>query len=178
MELTERTIKSETLYEGVVVTLTLDEVELPNGHRARREVARHPAGVAVVALDDQNRIALVEQYRYPMGQVMLELPAGKLEPGENPADGGARELGEETGLEAGEMISLGSVVSSPGFCDEELFLYLARDLKRGRSHPDEDEFLEVSWVPMDTLVKRIMDGTVTDGKTVAGVLKAKLWLER
>jgi ADP-ribose pyrophosphatase len=178
MDLTEHTLSSETIYRGRVATLTVDQARLPNGASATREVVRHPKGVAVLALDEADRVVLVEQYRYPIGRTLVEIPAGKLEPGEDPRTGALRELSEEAGVEPEELIDLGSLYVSPGFCDEEIYLYLARGLRQVACHPDEDEFLDVSWMPLDRLVEQVMAGQVRDGKTVAAALKAKAWLGR
>lgn len=178
MDLTEKTLSSEVIYRGVISTVVLDQVRLPNGAAAAREVVRHPKGVAVLALDGEDRAVLVTQYRYPLGKTLLEIPAGKLDPGEDPRVGALRELSEEAGVEPEELIGLGSIYVSPGFCDEEIYLYLARGLKQGDCHPDEDEFLDVSWMPLDQLTDQVMTGEIRDGKTVAAVLKAKQWLGR
>ena len=175
MELTERTISSETIFEGKIITVQRDMARLPDGKSASREVVRHPGGVTVLPLGADGTVTLVRQYRYPLGQELLELPAGKLERnGEDHRSAAIRELGEETGLEAGELTYLGYMVSSPGFCDEKLHLYLARDLTFGATHPDADEFLQVRRLPFDTLLARCLSGEIEDGKTVAAVLKAKL----
>ena len=177
MELTERTLHSKTVFEGRIITVQVDEARLPDGKTAGREVVRHPGGVTVLPLGADNTVTLVRQYRYPLGQELLELPAGKLERnGEGHRAAAIRELGEETGLEAGQLIYLGHLVSSPGFCDERLHLYLARDLVQKQQHLDEDEFLNVVTMPFDQLLARVMDGTVIDAKTVAAVLKAKVLL--
>ena len=176
MDLTERTVERETLFTGTIVTLQLDQVELPNGAPARREVVRHPGGVAVLALDGEGQVTLVRQYRYPMGQVVLELPAGKLDPGEDPALAARRELSEETGLEVEELTDLGCLLASPGFCDEVLHAFLGRGITRRARHPDEDEFLEVVTMPFGELVEQVMSGAVTDAKTVATTLKVKVLL--
>ena len=178
MDLTEKTLSSEVIYRGVITTVQLDKAQLPNGATATREVVRHPNGVAVLALDGDDRVVLVTQYRYPLGKTLLEIPAGKLDPGEDPRAGALRELSEEAGVEPEELIGLGSIYVSPGFCDEEIYLYLARGLRQGACHPDEDEFLDVSRMPFDRLVDRIMAGEISDAKTVAAVLKAKQWLGR
>lgn len=178
MDLTERMVEHTTPYKGVIVDVELDKAELPNGRVARREVVDHPGGVAAIPLNADGTVTVVRQYRYPMGRVLTEIPAGKLERGEEPRAGILRELHEEIGAQVGELIDLGCVYPSPGFCREVLHLYLARDLTYGACAPDEDEFLEVVRIPFDTLVQQVMDGTLRDGKTVAAVLKAKVLLER
>lgn len=178
MDLTEHTVESKTIFEGKIVKLTLDQARLPNGTLASREVVYHPGGVAVLALDEDKMVTLVQQYRYPIGQVLLELPAGKLDHGaeEDQLLGAKRELSEETGLEADEWTYLGYTLASPGFCNEALHMYLARGLHRSQQHPDEDEFLDVITMPFDRLVEQVMDGTITDAKTVATTLKVKVLL--
>ena len=177
MNLTERMVSSQTIFEGKIVKVTLDQAELPNGNLAAREVVYHPGGVAVLALDEDHNVALVRQFRYPIQRELLELPAGKLDHGaEDKLLGAQRELSEETGLEAAQWTYLGCMLASPGFCDEELHMYLARDLKRRDQHLDEDEFLNVETMPFDRLVQQVMDGTITDAKTVATTLKVKILL--
>jgi len=178
MELWERTVSSQTIFEGKIVKVTLDQAELPNGTIAAREVVYHPGGVAVLALDEDNTVSLVRQFRYPIQRELLELPAGKLDhgPEEDRLLGAQRELSEETGLEASEWTYLGYMLASPGFCDEALHMYLARGLKRTGQHLDEDEFLNVETMPFETLVEQVMDGTITDAKTVATTLKVKVLL--
>ena len=166
MDLTERTVESKTLFDGIIVTLKVDQAQLPDGKVATREVVEHPGGVAILALDEENNVTLVQQYRYPFHQVLLELPAGKLDAGEDHRPAAIRELSEETGLE----------LASPGFCTERLHMYLARDLRKKESHPDEDEFLNVITMPFQQLLEQVMDGTVEDAKTVATVLKTKVLL--
>ena len=176
MDLTERKVSGETVFEGRIVRVTVDQARLPDGKLAVREVVYHPGGVAILPLDENNNVTLVRQYRYPIGQLLLELPAGKLDPGEDHRPAAARELSEETGLEAGELTYLGYILASPGFCDEALHMYLARKLTRKQRHPDEDEFLDVVSMPFDQLLSQVMDGTITDAKTVATVLKVKVLL--
>ena len=177
MDLTERMESSQTIFEGHIVKLTVDQVRLPDGNPAQREVVYHPGGVAVLALDGENRVTLVRQYRYPIRQLLLELPAGKLDQGlEDPIEGARRELAEETGLEAEEWTYLGHILASPGFCTEDLHMYLARGLTRKGQHLDEDEFLDVVTMPFEELVGQVMDGTITDAKTVAATLKVKVLL--
>lgn len=178
LDLTEHTLESRVAYAGRILTVEVDQARLPDGKTATREVVRHPGGVTILPLCGDDTVLLVRQYRYPFGRVLTELPAGKMDRGEDPAHAAVRELQEETGAVASEMISLGSVYASPGFCDEELHLYLATGLTLGQDHPDEDEFLAPLRIPFDTLVEQVMDGTIRDGKTVAAVLKAKLMLGR
>lgn len=178
MDLTERMVESRTIFEGRIVKLTVDQARLPDGSLAGREVVYHPGGVAILALDEDNTVTLVRQYRYPIGRLLLELPAGKLDHGaeEDRLLGAQRELSEETGLEAAQWTYLGYILASPGFCNEALHMYLARGLTRKEQHPDEDEFLDVVTMPFGELVEQVMDGSITDAKTVATVLKVKVLL--
>ena len=178
MDLSEKMVSSQTIFEGKIIKVTLDQARLPDGTLAGREVVYHPGGVAVLALDEDNTVYLVRQYRYPIQQLLLELPAGKLDHGaeEDRLLGAQRELSEETGLEAAEWTYLGYTLASPGFCDEALHMYLARGLARKKQHLDADEFLDVVTMPFDQLVRQVMDGTIADGKTVSTTLKVKVLL--
>ena len=176
MDLTEKTVSKRTVYEGRILRLRVDEALLPNGKTATREVIEHPGGVCVAALTENAELLFVRQFRYPYGELLLELPAGKLDAGEDHRPAAARELSEETGLEAREFTYLGHILASPGFCDEALHMYLARGLTRKQQHPDEDEFLDVVTMPFDQLLAQVMDGTIADAKTVATTLKVKVLL--
>ena len=177
MELSERMVSSQTIFEGHIIKVTLDQAELPNGKLAGREVVYHPGGVAVLALGEDGSVPLVRQFRYPIQRLLLELPAGKLDKeSEDQLEAAKRELSEETGLEAARWDYLGHMLVSPGFCDERLHMYLAQDLRRCGQHLDEDEFLNVEVMPFDKLLEQVMDGTIEDAKTVAAVLRAKLLL--
>ncbi len=176
MDLMERRIDGETIYEGRIVRLVVDRARLPDGTVALREVVYHPGGVGILALDPEGNVPLVKQFRYPLQKLLLEIPAGKLEPGEDPVQAARRELSEETGYEAEELIDLGSAVASPGFCDEVLHMYLARGLRPIGQHLDQDEFLDVVTMPFDELVRQVMDGTIIDAKTVTTTLKTKVLL--
>lgn len=176
MDLTERRISGETIFEGKIIKLAVDQAQLPNGNIASREIVHHPGGVTVLALDADQTVTLVRQFRYPIEQAILELPAGKLDPGEDILSAAKRELSEETGLEAGEWTYLGYELASPGFCDEAVHMYLARDLRREENHPDEDEFLELTVMPFGELVSQVMDGSITDAKTAVLTLKTKVLL--
>lgn len=176
MKLAEKTVETKIVYRGVIVTVRLDRAELENGTLAPREVVEHPGGVAILPLHEDGTVTVVRQYRYPFGRVLTELPAGKLDPGEDHRLCALRELEEEVGLTPEELIYLGCLYTSPGFSTEVLHMYLARGLHQGECHPDEDEFLEIDRVPLETLVAQIMSGALSDAKTVAAVLKAKQYL--
>lgn len=178
MELREEKTGGETVYHGRIVNVRMDTVRLCDGREAKREVVEHPGGVVILPIDHDGRVIVVRQYRYAMGQVMTELPAGKLEADErdDPASAALRELREEIGAIPGSFESLGALCSSPGIFTEKLYLYLARDLRFTAPEPDEGEFLEIERVPFDTLTEQILRGEITDAKTVAAVLKARLLL--
>ena len=172
MDLTEKKLSSKLIYDGRILRLRVDTVELPNGKQALREVAEHPGGVAVVAIDSGGNVLTVKQYRYAFSRVMEEIPAGKLEQGEDPDEAALRELKEETGAVPERLEKLGELIVSPGAYGEVLHLYLAEGLKFGGASPDEDEFLELVRTPFEEMVRRVTDGELADAKTVAGVLKA------
>lgn len=175
MDLTEKTLGSQQIFDGVIVKLRRDTALLPNGAQAGREVVEHPGGVGVVALDESGNVLMVRQFRYPLGGLLLEIPAGKLDrPGEDHRVAAERELSEETGASAGRWTYLGSIHASPGFSTEVIHLYLAEELVFGASHPDEDEFLSVERLPLDGLIQMALDGSLTDAKSVVGVLKTAL----
>ena len=168
MELTEKTLSSEKIFDGVILHIRRDQVELPGGGRSVREVVDHPGGVCVLALDSQGRALLVSQFRYPYQQVVREVPAGKLEYGEDPCAAALRELREETGAVPGRFRSLGELYPSPGYCGEIIRMYLAQDLTFGETYMRE----QVG----DELVDQVLSGKIRDAKTIAVVLKAKLLL--
>lgn len=172
----EKTVSTKKIFSGNILEFKVDTVELPGGALATRELVHHPGGVAVVPVDNDGYVYLVRQYRKPYDEAVLEIPAGKRDKGEDPLIGAKRELSEETGLEAGQFIDLGSFYPSPGYVDEVIYLYLAKDLKKGEAHPDEDEFVENEKIHIDTLVDMIMNNKIKDGKTIAAVLKAKMYL--
>lgn len=176
MDLMEKTLSSEKIFDGRIIHVHRDTIRLPDGGEATREVVDHPGGVCILALDDENRALLVSQFRYPYGKVLREVPAGKLEYGEDPAEAAIRELKEETGAVAGDFRSLGELYPSPGYCGEIIRMYLARELTFGETHLDEDEFLDLERVPFDELVEQVLSGEIKDAKTIAVVLKAKLLL--
>lgn len=178
LELLERKISSEELFHGKVVHLFRDTIELPNGRTATREFIRHSGAVCVLPLTYENEAILVRQYRYPFSRTLLEVPAGKLEPGEAPEDAVRRELSEETGADAREWTYLGEYYPTVAYSNEVIHLYLARGLTFFQTHPDEDEFLQVERAPLAELVDAVMNGELTDGKTQTLVLKAWVLLNR
>ena len=173
MELTEKTLTSREVYRGRILRVREDTVRLPNGKTAEREVAEHPGGVGILALDGSD-VLLVRQYRYAFSRVLTEIPAGKREPGEEPFVTAQRELREEIGATAGKWTELGALIASPGCYGEVLYLYMAQELTFGETHPDEDEFLDVVRMPFDRAVELCMTGELTDAKTVIALLKGKL----
>lgn len=171
MDMKETFLRREDIFHGRVIDLHVDTVRLPNGRESTREVADHPGGVAIVALDGADNVLLVEQYRYVFSRVLTEIPAGKLERGEDPREAALRELREETGAIPARLLELGALLVSPGCYGEVLHLYLAEDLTFAGQCPDEDEFLTLSRVPFDTLLARVLRGEIEDAKTVCGILK-------
>lgn len=177
MDCFEKKIDGELKYKGVIVNVRLDRAELCDGSVVRREVVEHPGGATILPVDDDGYCYCVRQFRYPFGKQMLEAPAGKLEYGEDPKECAVRELSEETGFTADEIIYLGPDCSSPGFSTELLHIYMARGLHKGECHPDEGEFLSVEKHHIDKLVDMVMSGEIDDGKTIIAVLKAKRILD-
>jgi ADP-ribose pyrophosphatase len=169
-ELAEIITGEETLFTGLIFDVNRIHVKLPNGHESARDVTRHSGAVGIVALTDDGRICLVRQFRTALGRVTVEIPAGKLDPGEDPLDCAKRELNEETGMVADRMAYLTTIATTPGFTDELIHLYMATGLHFGPAHPDEDEFLNVDLVPLDELIDAVLDGRIEDSKTVCGAL--------
>ncbi len=177
MNLEEKTLSSQTVFKGRIITVKKDVALLPDGSEAGREYIEHPGGVCVVPLTDKNEILMVKQFRYPYREVVLEIPAGKKDPGEDPFTTGKRELKEETGATAKEYVELGELYPSPGYCGEIIWMYGAKGLSFGDVDPDEDEFLEVEKVPLKTAVEMIIKGEIKDAKTQSAILKINYLLE-
>ena len=177
MEFFEKQIDTKTVYQGMIVSVRNDIAELQNGSRVDREVVEHPGGVGIVPLTKDNKVLMVRQYRYPMEEELLEIPAGKLDEGEDPFACAVRELSEETGCTAGRYVDLGASYPSPGFCREKLYIYLAMDLQYGDMHLDENELLSIEPVALDELIYKIMANELPDGKSMIGIMKAKKYLE-
>lgn len=169
----EKQLSSEEIFKGRVISVTLDTVELENGNTGIREVVHHHGGAGVAALNEQGEIYLVRQYRYALDRELIEIPAGKLEPGEDPFETAKRELGEEAGLKAAEYRDLGYIIPTCGYCSEMIYLYAAKDLSPVSQHLDPDEFLSVFTMPLGEAVQLVLSGEITDSKTVAAILKVK-----
>ena len=176
MDYAEKKIDRKDVFSGRIVDVHVDRVELCNGRTSTREVVDHPGGVSIVPVDADGNVYLVRQFRYPVGESLLEIPAGKLESGEEPLTCAVRELSEETGFEAEKYIYLGGIFPSPGYCRETIHIYLATGLHAGRAHPDENEFLDVVKMPFAEALCLAQSNELTDGKTVIGLLRAAQYL--
>lgn len=176
-DLTEKFVSRQDIFQGRICGVHVDQVTLPNGKPAQREVVEHVPGVAVLALDERNNVLTVTQYRYPFGKTLLEIPAGKLDEGEDPVTGALRELKEETGAVPDEFLPMGKLVFSPGCFTEVLYLFLARGLHFAPPQPDQDEFLLQDRIPFQEMVHRCVSGEIEDAKTIAAVLKTKVLLD-
>lgn len=175
MNLTEKQLSKEYIFNGRVINLRRDEALLPNGKTATREVIEHNGGVCVAALTDNDEVLMVRQFRYPYLEVIPEIPAGKRDSkDEDPLECGMRELKEETGATAEKFIFLGELYPTPGYCGEIIWMYAATGLSFGEQNPDEDEFLTVERIPLTQAVDMILNGEIKDAKTQAAILKLKL----
>ena len=169
-------LSSEMKFDGKLIKVTYDIAEV-NGKEAWREVVHHPGASAIVAIDEDNRIIMEKQFRYALNDYLLEIPAGKLDAGEDPLVCAKRELEEETGIIASEWISLGTIATSPGFCNEVIHLYVAKGLSKGEIHWDEDEYVEVERYTFDELLQRISEEKIKDSKTLSALLLAMPYLK-
>lgn len=177
-KLFEKKLSSDLLYEGRIINLSKDTVLLENNKEATREVISHPGGVCIVPIDDEGNVYMVRQFRYPYKSVIMEIPAGKLNYGEDPLTCGKRELLEEIGATADEYISLGELYPTPAYCDEIIYIYLARGLNFSQQNLDDDEFLEVDKLPFKQVFQMVMNNEIKDSKTQIGILKAKELLNK
>lgn len=179
MKLFEKTLNVKPIYDGRIIHVHVDDVELENGEVAKREVVDHPGGVCVATLTENNELIFVRQFRYPYKKVLLELPAGKLEPGEDPFEAMKREQLEETGTTGTNYISLGEVYPTGGYCGEIIRLWACRAVgKQGELHLDEDEFLSTELIPLEKAVEMVCNNEIPDGKTQIGILKTARLVEK
>jgi len=170
INLIETELQKNYVYNGRILNLRADKVTLPNGKTSEREYVEHRGGAAVLAVDNEENVYLVRQFRYPYREILTEIPAGKLEVGETPEKTAIRELAEETGL-SGDVSFYGIIYPTPAYTNEKIYIYLAENLTCSKTHFDEDEFLDVIKMPIKTVLKQIYDGTIKDGKTCYAVLK-------
>lgn len=170
MNLEEKTLKEEIVYKGEFINISKLEVKLPDSNIVNREVIRHPGGVATLAFYDDETLIMVEQYRKAIDKVTLELPAGKIENGEEIIETAKRELEEETGYIANELEYLGKIVTAPGFCDEYIYYFKCRGLNNGLKGGDDDEFINVKKIKINDIKKMIKNGDIIDGKTIAAMM--------
>jgi ADP-ribose pyrophosphatase len=178
MELFEKKVSSKQIFDGKIVKLFVDEVELPNGQIATREIVRHPGAVCVVPLTDEGEVVMVRQFRYPFEEVLLEIPAGKLEIGEDPLEAVKRELEEESGAVAGKIEHIGEMYTTVAIFDEKIQMYIATDLTFKDAHPHSDEFITSEKIPLSTLIDMVMRGEIKDSKTQIALLKAEKYIQR
>lgn len=176
MDFTEKTISTERIYNGRIINFKIDKVELPNGELSERELVEHPGGVAIVAVDDEMNVFMVEQFRKPYEKNILEIPAGKLDKNEDTELCGRRELEEEVGCVAEMFEFLGTCYPSVGYTNEVIYLYLATGLKKTKQNLDEGEYLNVYKLPIRDVISKIMNNEISDSKTATGVLKAAIKL--
>lgn len=176
--LIEKKVSSEKLYEGYIVDLSIDTIELPNGKMSKREVIHHSGAVAIVPIDPDGNVVMVKQFRYAAGRVLLEIPAGTLEDGEDPHKCAIRELQEEVSLKPGRLQKLGGIFVAPGYTTEFIHLYLATDLSESKLNMDEDEFIEVVRLTLPEALNKIAAGEIIDAKSVSGLFMAKAILDR
>ncbi len=171
-----QTIDKRSVFEGRIVRLTVERVRLPDGRQIELEIVRHPGAAAIVPIDDEGQVLLVRQYRHAAGGYLLEVPAGTLDGDETPEACAHREVEEETGVRAGTLIPLGSIWTTPGFTDERIWIFLARDLRPGRTNLDSDELLEPERMPFARALDQVTDGGISDAKSISALYRAARYL--
>lgn len=176
MTFEEKTVSSESIYKGAILNLRRDKVTVSGGGYSYREIVEHSGGAVAVALTDDGNVVLVKQFRKPMEKVVTELPAGKIEKGEDPLETMKRELKEETGYTASHLKLMAEFNPSVGYTNETLYIYLATGLVPGKPQPDEHEALEIKKIPLDDAIQMVVNGEITDGKTMTGLLLTKYFL--
>ena len=169
----EKIICEKEIYGGKIIRLGLRDVELENGEKSVREIVYHNGGAGILPVDGEGNVYLVRQYRSAFESELLEIPAGKLEKGENPFEAAKRELNEETGFTAKEYISLGEYLPTVGYCTERIYIYLAKGLTSGKTHFDRDEFMSLVKLPFSEAYRMCMANEIKDGKTLIAILKAE-----
>ena len=178
MEIFEKTVEKNYVYKGRIINVRCDKAELHNGNPCTREVVEHNGGVCIAPITENKELIFVRQFRYPYMEMVLELPAGKLELGEDPFEAGKRELEEETGTVAEKYYNLGKFYPTPGYCGEIIYLYAASDLKATAMNPDEDEFLEVEKISIDKAVEMVLNNEIPDGKTQTLIMRVAEMIRR
>ena len=173
MNLTEKTVRKNIVFEGKIIRVRCDDALLPDGRPCRREVVDHPGGASVLYVRE-GKVLLVRQFRYPYGEETLEIPAGKLDPGEDAAHTAARELAEETGWEPASVEHLYTIYPTPGYSAEKIYIYRARGVRAGAAHPDEGEFLTAAFYPVSDVLAMIERGEIRDAKTIIAVQSLRL----
>lgn len=178
MKLYEKTLETKEIFNGHIIRVTVDKVELENGSISNREVVKHPGGVCVAALTENDELLFVKQFRYPYKEILLELPAGKLEKGQNPLENGKRELLEETGAVGREYITLGKLYPSPGYCGEIIHMYFCKVDHYEQQNLDEGEFLNIEKIPLSRAVEMVLNNEIPDSKTQTAILKTAMLINR
>ncbi len=174
MTFSEKTLNVKTIFEGRIINVHVDDVELSDGKKSVREVVEHSGGVCVAPLTDEGELLMVRQFRYPFSRELLEVPAGKLEKGEDPLAAGIRELEEECGVVADKIISLGEIYPTVAYCSEIIRMFAATNLRKTQQHLDDGEFLGVEKIKFEDALSMVMSGKIRDAKTVAAILKIEL----
>ncbi len=173
MQLEEKTVRKNYIYRGKIINVRCDDAELPNGRPCRREIVEHPGGACVLCVKD-GKVALVKQFRYAYGEAIYEIPAGKLNEGEDPMLAAERELGEETGMIADELVLRFVLYPTPGYTNEKIFIYEALGVREGKQHLDEGEFLNVEFVPIEDALEMVENGAICDAKTIVALQRYAL----
>lgn len=173
MQLEEKTVRKNYIYRGKIINVRCDDAELPNGRPCRREIVEHPGGACVLCVKD-GKVALVKQFRYAYGEAIYEIPAGKLNEGEDPMLAAERELGEETGMIADDLVLRFVLYPTPGYTNEKIFIYEALGVREGKQHLDEGEFLNVEFVPIEVALEMVENGVICDAKTIVALQRYAL----
>ena len=177
-KLTEKKIDSKLIFNGKIIKVYFDRIFLPNKKKATREKVWHPGAVAIVPVNEKNEVILIRQYRYPVEEVLVEIPAGKLDINEKPESCARRELFEEVGATDGKLTRLCSFFTTPGFSNELLHLFIATDFTICKNNPDEDEFLQIVEAPLNQCLAWVYDGKIKDAKSIIGILMAKNYINK